>query len=161
MAAAADKPIRVLFVGGDWKAQLPNYQGKTPLRGFFVRDEVQKAAPGQFEFTLWTSYEFLQYGEPSSLSKFDVIVAGDVMGQSVMPRLVRATAPDWPVEHGGGFLYCDNHKAFSFNTKELSFDSVLPIDVEPFRPADPALSQPLHCKEKPLTIAPGRAGYIR
>ena len=43
------------------------------------------------------------------------------------------------VENGGGFLYCDNHKAFSFNTKELSFDSVLPIDVEPFRPSDTAI----------------------
>ncbi len=155
-AVAADKPIRVLFVGGDWKAQLPNYQGKKPLRGFFVRDEVQKAAPGQFEFTLWTSYEFLQYGEPASLGKFDVIVAGDVMGQSVLPRLVRAM--DSFVENGGGFLYCDNHKAFSFNTKELSFESVLPIEVEPFRPSDPALSQPL-CKDKPLTIAPAAADH--
>ena len=89
-AKAADEPIRVLVVGGDWKSQLPNYQGKTPLRGFFIRDEVNKAAPGRFDFTLWTSYELLQYGEPASLGKFDVIVVGDVMGQSVLPRLVRA-----------------------------------------------------------------------
>lgn len=114
--AAGEEPIRVLFVGGDWKAQLPNYQGQRPLRGYFVRDEVNKAAPGRFDFTLWTSYELLQYGEPASLGKFDVIVAGDVMGQSVLPRLVRAM--DDFVQRGGGFLYCDNHKAFSFNTKE-------------------------------------------
>src|ERR1700682_2908832 len=87
--AQAAQKTRVLFVGGDWKAQLPNYQGKTPLRGFFVRQEVEKAAPGRFEFTLWTSYEFLQYGDSASLRKFDVLVVGDVMGQSVLPRLVK------------------------------------------------------------------------
>ena len=78
-ADAAEKKTRVLFVGGDWKAQLPNFQGKIPLRGFFVRQEVEKAAPGKFDFTLWTSYEFLQYGETVSLKQFDVIVVGDIM----------------------------------------------------------------------------------
>ena len=139
-AMAADGKIRVLFVGGDWKSQLPNFQGKTPLRGFFVRQEVEKAAPGKFEFTLWTSYEFLQYGDSASLKQFDVVVCGDTMGQSVMPRLVKGLT-DF-VEGGGGFMYCDNHKAFSFNTKELSFDPVLPIEVVPFRPYGPEASQP-------------------
>ncbi len=93
----------------------------------------------------------LQYGEPASLGKFDVIVVGDIMGQSVLPRLVRALE-DF-VEHGGGFLYCDNHKAFSFNTKELSFAGVLPIEVVPFRPYDEPPGQPI-CGDKPLNISP-------
>ena len=68
-APAAGGNIRVLFVGGDWKSQLPNFHGNIPLRGYFVKQEVEKAAPGQFEFTLWTSYEFLQYGESESLRR--------------------------------------------------------------------------------------------
>jgi uncharacterized membrane protein len=147
---AAQQPLRVLFVGGDWKAQLPNYQGTTPLRGHFIRREVDKAAPGRFAFTLWTSYELLQYGDAEALKPFDVIVVGDTMGQSVMPRLVRGLTTF--VEGGGGFLYCDNHKAFSFNTRELSFDEVLPIEVVPFRPYDEG-SQPV-CSEKPLAVRP-------
>ena len=139
--AAADGKVRVLFVGGDWKAQLPNYQGKTPLRGHFVRQEVDKAAPDKFEFTLWTSYEFLQYGDSQSLRPFDCIVVGDIMGQSVVPRLVKGLTAY--VEGGGGLWYGDNHKAFMFNTKELSFDPVLPIEVVPFRAYGPEACQPL------------------
>ena len=133
-----DKKIRVLYVGGDWKAQLPNFktQDKTvPMRGYFVQQEVEKAAPGRFEITLWTSYEFLQYGDAESLKPFDVIVAGDVMGQSVVPRLVKGLT-DF-VEGGGGFWYCDNHKAFSFIIKERSFDGILPIETVLFRPYGP------------------------
>ena len=152
---AAGQPLRVLFVGGDWKSQLPNYRGTTPLRGHFVKQEVDKAAPGRFAFTLWTSYEFLQYGDAESLRRFDVVVVGDTMGQSVMPRSgPRLTAF---VAGGGGFLYCDNHKAFSFNTRELSFDEVLPIEVVPFRPYDDG-SQPI-CSEKPLAVKPAAAGH--
>ncbi|HYW80219.1 MAG TPA: hypothetical protein VE890_11610 [Thermoguttaceae bacterium] len=69
---AAQQPLRVLFVGGDWKSQLPNYQGTTPLRGHFVRQEVDKVAPGRFVFTLWTSYELLQYGDTQSLQRFEL-----------------------------------------------------------------------------------------
>ena len=137
----AEGKTRVLFVGGDWKGQLPNYKGTTPLRGYFVRQEVEKAAPGRFDFALWTSYEFLQYGDAESLRAFDVIVVGDVMGQSIVPRLVKGLAAY--VEGGGGLMYCDNHKAFSFNTVELSFDAVLPIDVVPFRPYGPQPCQPM------------------
>ena len=151
----AQQPLRVLFVGGDWKSQLPNYGGTTPLRGYFVRREVDKAAPGRFAFTLWTSYEFLQYGDAESLRRFDVIVVGDTMGQSVMPRLVRGLTAF--VEGGGGFLYCDNHKAFSFNTRELSFDDVLPIEVVPFRPYDEG-SQAI-CTEKTLKVQPAAPGH--
>jgi hypothetical protein len=35
--AQAAAKIRVLFVGGDWKSQLPNYRGTMPLRGHFIR----------------------------------------------------------------------------------------------------------------------------
>jgi uncharacterized membrane protein len=151
-AAAAAGRTRVLFVGGDWKAQLPNYRGAQPMRGHFVRRAVEQAAPGKFDFTLWTSYEFLQYGEGNSLRQFDVLVVGDTMGQSVVPRLVRAVTRF--VEGGGGLWYCDNHKAFSFNTKALSFDAVLPIEVRPFRPYDPNASQPQvpSTKESPLRV---------
>ena len=100
--AGRKEKVHVLFVGGDWKAQLPNYQGKTPLRGHFIRRELEKAAPGRFELTLWTSYEFLQYGEDDSLRQFDVIVVGDIMGQSVLPRLVEAVRRY--VEGGGKLL---------------------------------------------------------
>jgi hypothetical protein len=153
-ATASEGKVRVLYVGGDWKSQLPNYQGKTPLRGHFVRQVVEKAAPGRFDFTLWTSYEFLQYGDSESLRKYDVIVAGDVMGQSVLPRLVRGLTEF--VEGGGGFWYGDNHKAFMFYTRELSFDAVLPIEVVPFRAYGPETSQP-RCGEKsfkPVIAAP-------
>ncbi len=148
LVEAAPK-VRVLFVGGDWKSQLPNYQGKTPLRGHFVRREVDKAAPGQFEFTLWTNYEFQQYADFESLRRFDVVVVGDVMGQSLMPRTVEGLAAF--VAAGGGFWYCDNHKAFSFNTLALSFDIVLPIHVLPFRPFGPEPNQPI-CNEKELKV---------
>ena len=140
-AAAAEGKVRVLFVGGDWKSQMPNFQGKTPLRGYFVRQEVEKAAPGQFEFTLWTSYELLQYGDAESLRPFDVIVCGDVMGESVVPRLAKGLTAF--VDGGGGFWYGDNHKAFMFYTKELSFDAVMPIETVPFRAYGPEPSQPL------------------
>lgn len=138
-AQGQQQKIRVLFVGGDWKSQLPEFNG-TAMRGYFVRDAVEKAAPGRFEFTLWTSYEFLQYGDSQTLGQFDVLMVGDIMGQSVTPRLVKAM--DEYVRAGGGFWYCDNHKAFSFYAVEKSFDSVLPIAVRPFRPYEPGVSQP-------------------
>src|SRR4051812_25266221 len=47
--AQAQPKIRVLSVGGDWKSQLPNYRGTTPLRGHFVHREVEKATPGKFD----------------------------------------------------------------------------------------------------------------
>ena len=119
------------------------------MRGYFVKQEVEKAAPGRFDFTLWTSYEFLQYGDAETLKAFDVVVVGDVMGQSVVPRLVKGLS-DY-IETGGGLMYCDNHKAFSFYTKELSFDAVLPVEVVPFRPYGPDPSQPM-CKEKDLKV---------
>ena len=101
-AAAADHPTRVLFVGGDWKSQLTNYQQKTPLRGHFVQQQVDAIAPGEFIFTFWTSYEFLQYGDEQSLAPFNVIVVGDTMGQSVLPRWSKASAPSFTMAAGSG-----------------------------------------------------------
>ncbi len=160
LAATADTRRRSSRCGCcSWAAtgrrSCPITRAQTPLRGYFVRREVEKAAPGRFAFTLWTSYELLQYGDAESLQPFDVIVVGDTMGQSVMPRLVRGLTAF--VEGGGGFLYCDNHKAFSFNTRELSFDEVLPIEVVPFRPYDEG-SQPM-CSEKPLAVRPAAPGH--
>jgi len=151
-AADADGKIRVLYVGGDWKAQLPNFNGDTPMRGFFVKQEVEKAAPGRFDFTLWTSYEYLQYAEVESLRQWDVIVIGDIMGLSFLPRAARAMREF--VEGGGGFWYCDNHKAFNFYMKERSFDDVLPIEVKAWRPYSPGESQPSIEGGKPLIAAP-------
>jgi uncharacterized membrane protein len=139
-AAAAQPVIRVLFVGGDWKSQLPNYQGHIPLRGYFVREVVDKASPGEFQFTLWTSYEFLQYGDTETFKQFDVIVVGDVMGESITPRL--AAGMEAFVKGGGGALFCDNHKAFSCETRERSFDAVMPVQFIPFRPFGPEPGEP-------------------
>jgi len=146
-AGEPGRKIRVLYVGGDWKAQLPNYQGNTPMRGFFVKQEVEKAAPGIFDFTLWTSYEFLQYADSEMLRQWDVVVMGDVMGQSVLPRHVRAMREF--VEGGGGFWYCDNHKAFSFYVKENSFRRrCQPADGSGRQTDD--CSQASHCKRSKL-----------
>ena len=160
-AFAAGGKVHVLFVGGDWKSQLPNFKGNDPrhpipLRGYFVRQEVEKAAPGEFDFTLWTSYEFLQYADADSLAPFDVIVAGDIMGEGVLPRVVTALTAF--VERGGGFMYCDNHKAFRFNTKERSFDAVLPIETIPYRPYTNTAAQP-YCNEKPLAVTIKTPGH--
>src|SRR5687768_1090564 len=87
LAAGEAPPIRVLIVGGDWKSQIDAAPGREPLRGHFIRAALDAAAPGRFAVTLWTSYEFLQYGDRESLRPFDAIMVGDVMGQSVLPRL--------------------------------------------------------------------------
>ena len=150
--ALADGPIRVLFVGGDWKSQITNYKkSDTPLRGHFVQQQVDRVAPGKFQFTLWTSYEFLQYGEAATLKNYDVIVIGDVMGQSVMPRLAEAVSAF--VNGGGGLWYCDNHKAFTFPEMNRSFDEVLPVETVPFHAAEQSLRQPISF-EKPLNVKP-------
>jgi uncharacterized membrane protein len=155
-AGAEERKIRVLFVGGDWKAQLTNFQGAKPLRGHFVRQEVEKAAPGKFDFTLWTTYEFLQYADRQTLRAFDVIVAGDFKGEAILPRLMRGLA-DF-VEGGGGFLYGDNHKAFTWTRLEQSLDEILPIESVLFRPYDGGKGQP-YCDESPLTITIAAADH--
>ena len=155
LALGQEKKMRVLYVGGDWKAQLD--AADKPMRGHFIKREVDKVAPGRFDFTLWTSYEFLQYADAQSLGQFDVVVAGDVMGQSVMPRLVEAMSQF--VRKGGGLWYCDNHKSFSFLTKERSLEDVLPLEVVPFRAyhesGQPAVAGPVTLKvlEPPQALA--------
>ncbi len=140
---ATTNKIQVLFVGGDWKEQIETY------RGHFVEKEVAKVAPDEFTFTHWTTYEFLQYAEPTSLRPYDVIVAGDFMAGAMMPRVIKAVESF--VADGGGFMYCDNHKAFMFSTREVSFENVLPIEMPPFRPYSPEGMAP-YMDEKPLKI---------
>lgn len=142
------RKIRVLFVGGDWKSLLPNYRylkdnqpAVRPLRGFYVKQRVDQTAPGQFEFTLWTSYEFLQYGDRQSLREFDMVVMEDVMGTSMVPRVVEGMR-DF-VAGGGGVMFGDGFKAMMYDRIELSFDAIMPIDVVPFRPYGPSASQPV------------------
>ncbi|NNM86968.1 MAG: hypothetical protein HKL95_00440, partial [Phycisphaerae bacterium] len=152
--------IRVLFVGGDWKSMLPNYHymkdGKPavrPLRGFYVRERVEKLAPGKFHFTLWTSYEYLQYGDRQSLREFDVVVMEDVMGTSVVSRLVEGMRAF--VADGGGVMFGDGYKAMTYDRLELSFNEIMPIDVVPFRPFGPTSSQPLVAgRIYPTIVAP-------
>jgi len=79
---AGDQRIRVLFVGGDWKAQLPG------LRGDFRPQRGREGGAGDFRFYALTTYEFLQYGDAESLRAFDVVAVGDLKGQSVVPRLM-------------------------------------------------------------------------
>ena len=160
--------IRVLFVGGDWKSQLPEYitnagykylqkhpvswrsalppaisrKVSIPMRGYFVRKVVDKFAPGRFKFTLWTSYQFLQYGDAESLKKFDVIVCGGMQGESMVPRLIAGVKAF--VKGGGGLMYADSVKNFSSYRRKWSFNAVLPIVQMPFKPYGPGLTgQPL------------------
>ena len=165
MAMAAK--IRVLFVGGDWKSQLPQYithagyqylqkhpvswrralpraiakKVSIPMRGYFVRTVVDKAAPGRFVFTLWTSYQFLQYGDAESLKQFDVIVCGGMQGESMLPRLVAGIKAF--VKGGGGLMYADSYKNFSSYRRRWSFNAVLPIEQVPFQPYGPGHNQPV------------------
>lgn len=145
IAFAAGPKTRVLFVGGDWQAQMPG------RRGDFVRQAVEQAAPGKFTFTLWTTYEFLQYGDRNSLKAYDVIIAGDFKGENVLPRLADGLTEF--VEGGGGFLYTDNHKAFLFTRKERSLDAVLPIEIVPFRPVTNEAQPFLTGKPVAVTVA--------
>ncbi len=157
-------PTRVLFVGGDWKSQIsgdPVDPKNPPLRGHFVRRQTQGAAAGELTFTLWTNYEFLQYADETSLRRFDVIVVGDLPGPSMTARVAKAV--ETFVDGGGGFLYCDNHKGFSFISREMSFDSVLPVHVDAFRPMgslgpDDAPSQ-LILQGKPIQLRVKQADH--
>ena len=143
--------IRVLFVGGDWKSQLPAYTSQTrtakgvvtttrPLRGYFIRKLLHHVAPGRFALTLWTNYQFLQYGDAQSLKQFDVIVCGGLPGESIMPRLV--TGIKAFVKGGGGLMYADSYKNFISYRRRWSFNAVLPIEQVPFQPYGPGHSQP-------------------
>ena len=42
--AVEPSKIHVLFVGGDWKSQLPNYHGTTPLHRLFMHRKLRKSA---------------------------------------------------------------------------------------------------------------------
>jgi hypothetical protein len=98
-----------------------------PLRGYFIKQQVNKVAPGKFSFTLWTTYRFLQYGDAQSLKRFDVIVEGDMQHESILPRLVRGVTAF--VKGGGGIMFTDAYKPFFNYSKALSFHAVMPVKV--------------------------------
>lgn len=112
---AAEGKIKVLLCTGDWKSQ-PWYQevvmqtkeGKPSIfRGRFIIQEVEKVAPGKFEFTEIPNYIGQEYLDPDYLSQFDVVLLGDIM--SHFP-LAWQNAVNAYVKNGGGLIYCANHK---------------------------------------------------
>jgi len=126
------EPIKVLTVTGDWKSQ-EWYQetwmakpGEKPrlYRGRFIACEVEKVAPGQFEFTDITNYTGQEYMDADYLSQFDVLLLGDVMGLSLNPRF-HAAIEDY-VKNGGGLIYCASHKWDGASTKNTPFAHALP-----------------------------------
>ncbi len=133
---ADDKVVKVLMVTGDWKTQ-PWYQdtwmpgvdkkSKQLYRGRFIKAEVDKVAPGKFEFTDINSYLGQEYMDADYLSQFDVVLLGDITGWSLNPRFL-ATIGDY-VKNGGGLIYCASWKWHcSMLPKENPFVQVLPAE---------------------------------
>jgi hypothetical protein len=128
--------IRVLTISGDWKSQ-PWYQdvwlqGRGEdrkgsgvfYRGRFIAREVERVAPGQFEFTDITNYQAQAYGDAAYFSQFDVIACGDVMGYSLSPRFYDGLKNF--VQNGGGFLYAASVKWPTAMLDGTAFEEVLP-----------------------------------
>jgi hypothetical protein len=114
-AGAQARKIKVLLSTGDWKTQ-PWYQdvvmktkdGKPSIyRGRYIIQEVEKAAPGRFEFTDVPNYIAQEYIDPAYLSQFDVMLLGDIMPHF---PLAWQKAVNRFVSDGGGLIYCANHK---------------------------------------------------
>ena len=130
-ACACAAPLKVLTVTGDWMSQAW-YQDKWTARdgqpnlqrGRFIASEVEKAAPGRFEFTDITNYEGQEYLDANWLSQFDVLLLGDITGWSLNPRFQAAVRPF--VENGGGLVYCGSWKWHCAMSKGTPFDEVLP-----------------------------------
>ena len=98
-AAGEPKPIKVLTVTGDWKSQewyqdewmaKPGQPSHKLYRGRYIAAAVEKAAPGQFEFTDITNYAGQEYLDANYLAQFDVVLMGDIMGWSLNPRFHEA-----------------------------------------------------------------------
>jgi uncharacterized membrane protein len=113
-AMRASGKMRVLTISGDWKSQ-PWYQdvwmqggGQKLFRGRFIAREVEKAAPGKFEFTDITNYQAQAYGDANYFSQFDAIICGDILGYS-LPARFHAGIKNF-VNNGGGFLYAASWK---------------------------------------------------
>ena len=126
-AQQAPRPIRVLTIAGDWKAQAW-YQdvrmGGKVLRGRYIAREVEKAAPGQFQFTDINAYIGQQYGDEDFFNQFDVVLVGDIIGWSLPPRFHDGLRKF--VERGGGFIYCGSYKWHMTLLQNTPFEDVLP-----------------------------------
>ena len=135
--AQGQKPIRVLTISGDWKSQAwyqdvwmqgkgEDGKGTAPVRyrGRFIASQVNKFAPGRFEFTDVTNYIGQQYGDADYFSQFDVVMMGDVVGWSMPPRLLDGLQRF--VENGGGFLYAASYKWETALLDNTPFETVLP-----------------------------------
>ena len=114
-AEAQTGKIKVLLSTGDWKSQ-PWYQdvamktkeGKPSVyRGRFIIQEVEKVAPGRFEFTEIPNYLAQEYIDADYLSQFDVVLLGDIMPH--FPLSWQKAVNEF-VHNGGGLIYCANHK---------------------------------------------------
>jgi len=112
---AGEGKIKVLLCTGDWKTQ-PWYQdvvmktkdGKPSIyRARYIIQEVEKVAPGRFEFTDIPNYIGQEYINSDYLTQFDVLLLGDIMPH--FPLAWQSAAYKF-VENGGGLIYCANHK---------------------------------------------------
>ena len=129
----ADKKIKVLLCTGDWKSQ-PYYQnvvmakdGKPSIfRGRFIIQEVEKVAPGKFEWTDIPNYIGQEHIDADYLSQFDVVLLGDIMGHFPEPW---QKAINEYVKNGGGLIYCANHKwGIAQKYKGMAFEQCLPCE---------------------------------
>jgi uncharacterized membrane protein len=131
-AVAGEKIIKVLMTTGDWKSQ-PWYQdlwmrdkeGNPQIfRGRHIQKKVEEAAPGKFEFTHVPNYIAQEYLDSDYLSQFDVLLIGDIMVH--LSDGFQTAVRDF-VQHGGGLIYCANHKwGIGMKVKGQPFEEVLP-----------------------------------
>jgi hypothetical protein len=131
-----NSPLRVLTISGDWKSQAwyqdiwmqgkgENGKGSNvTYRGRFIAREVEKAAPGQFQFTDITNYIGQQYGDADYFSQFDVILIGDVVGWSMPDRFLQGLKQY--VQNGGGFAYLASYKWHTTLLNDTPFEEILP-----------------------------------
>lgn len=160
-APTAGRRWRVLTITGDWKSQ-PFYQdvwmdgkGERLFRSRFIAREVEKAAPGRFEFTDITNYSGQQYGDAAYFSQFDVVLIGDIVGWSLPDRFLRGLQSF--VQHGGGFVYAASYKWHNALLDNTPFEAVLPAKFGINSFADGWKNADLDPKEqdfKPIVAAP-------
>jgi len=132
-APALARTTKVLLVTGDWKSQRW-YQdvvmgGKQKYRGLFIEQKANEAAPGEFAFTEMTNYAAQEYLDSNYLSQFDVVLFGDVVGNSLPPRVIEALKQF--VTNGGGFIFCASYKWNTCLGNACSLADVLPVSLTP------------------------------
>ena len=130
VAQQETRKTRVLLITGDWKSQAwyqdvwMEGKGEKLFRGRFIAHEVEKAAPGKFGFTQMTNYEAQQYLDANYLSQFDVVLIGDIVGVSLMPRFYDGIQKF--VENGGGLAWVASYKWQITQLKDTPLEAVLP-----------------------------------